>query len=351
MKDILNYDSVELEKLLVEEEGIESFRAKQLRSWLYRRRSVDFTEMTDVKETIRLQLAERYRIYRPEIVKQLESVDGSRKYLFRLDDGAEIEAVLIKQTKPNSVRFTVCVSSQVGCGMGCKFCRTALMGFKRNLQTYEIIGQVLALKDEAAKLDDVGDFSNIVFMGMGEPLHNFDNVMRAVTILNDPLGLAYSARKITVSTSGLVPEIELFGKHPGEASLAVSLNATTDEVRTRIMPINRKWNLESLFRALHQLPLKKNKHVTLEYVLLKGVNDSPQDLRRLPKLLHGLSVKLNLIPYNANSGLGFESTDGELIRDWQRQLNSKGINTRVRWSKGEDIQAACGQLAVQSPQS
>ena len=345
--DILNYDRDELASELSERFGYTTYRANQLFHWLYKRGHKEFEEMSNISRSARDELRENYRVSRPKIRTVQQSVDGTRKYLFDLPDGKSIESVLIKQPK----RYTLCVSSQVGCAIGCKFCRTALMGLVRNLQTAEIVGQVLAVKDDIRKInaeqESEIDFYNIVFMGMGEPLHNYENLTRAVRILNDELGLHFSQRKLTVSTSGLVPAIEKFGRSKAKANLAVSLNATTDEVREAIIPINRKWPLESLLRTLREYPLGKGKRITIEYVMLRDVNDTAADLKRLPKLLHEIPSKINLIPYNQNAGLNFRAPLRDNVDYWQKTLLDKGLNATVRWSKGEDIDAACGQLATQ----
>ncbi len=340
--ELLDFDRAELAAELEERFNLPAFRARQLIRWVHKRRVRDFSEMTDIAKPLREAFGDAYSVYRPELAERQISRDGTRKYLFRLEDGSEIESVLIKQPD----RLTLCVSSQVGCAMGCKFCRTALMKLKRNLATHEIIGQVLAVQDDAAELGL--DFHNIVFMGMGEPLHNFDNVLRALRLLNDELGHDFSYRKVTVSTSGLVPAIERFGQVGAPASLAVSLNATSDDVRTALIPINKKWPIETLMRTLHELPLSSTQRITIEYVMLAGVNDTDADLQRLPGILHGLPCKINLIPYNENAGLGFKRPSTQHIARWQDRLLSRGFNTTVRWSKGEDIDAACGQLATQS---
>lgn len=345
--ELLNFDRAELEAELSAELGLQPYRARQLMKWVHRRRSRDFGEMTDIAGSVRATLNERYNIFRPEIRSVEQSADGTRKYLMALTDGSLVETVLIKQPS----RYTLCVSSQVGCAIGCRFCRTALMGLKRHLQTFEIVGQVLAVQDDAAALGifqgDEG-FRNIVFMGMGEPLHNLENVTRAVRILNDELGHNFSSRKITVSTSGLVPAIRRFGESGAPANLAVSLNATTDDVRDEIMPINKRWPLNELLGVLRDYPLKSRKRLTIEYVLLRGVNDTPADLARLPGLLRDIPCKVNLIPYNANTGLGFEPPTREVIQQWQDKLLQAGLNATIRWSKGDDIKAACGQLATDS---
>ena len=349
MKDILDLDRDELALELESSFNLPGYRAKQLIQWLYRERVRDFSAMTNVSKALREQLAATYRIFRPEPAGVRLSSDGSRKFLFKMDDGALIESVLIRQTK----RYTLCISSQVGCAIACQFCRTGLMGLKRHLKTSEIIGQVLAVQDAIEELRKTDpnppeQFQNIVFMGMGEPLHNIENVIRAVKLLNDELGMNFSSRKITVSTSGLVPAIKEFGASGAGANLAVSLNATTDEIRTEIMPINKRWPLEELLAALREYPLRSRKRITIEYVMLRGVNDSDEDLRRLPKILRGIPVKVNLIPYNNNTGLGFEPPSREVIQRWQDGLLQHGLNATIRWSKANDISGACGQLATES---
>lgn len=354
MLDILDYDPVELESKLTADFGLERFRARQLRAWLYRRHVADFDAMSDIAKPARRVLSSNFRIFRPRIADLQVSRDGTRKFLFEMERGALVETVLIAQVGRDTMRGTLCVSSQVGCAMGCSFCRTATMGLKRNLAVHEIIGQILAVKDYIERESShVFDFSNIVFMGMGEPFHNYDNVVKAISILNDDLGLAYSSRKITVSTSGIVPAIRRFEEDGVGANIAISLNATTDEVRSQIMPVNRKWPIATLLATIRDIQAGRsltasgrNKHITIEYVMLGGVNDSDSDLKRLPRLLHGIPVKLNLIPYNENSGLGYKAVDPDRVINWQRALCASGLNTRVRWSKGEDINAACGQLAA-----
>lgn len=355
LREILGRDRNELAAELKATLGLEPFRARQLIQWLYRERHTSFSGMTNISREVREKLERTYSIFRPEVETSLLSQDGSRKFLFRLRDGMKVESVLIKQP----ARYTLCISSQVGCAIGCKFCRTGLMGLTRHLESAEIIGQVLAVQDEIERLralaqsgEDIGtvpeQFQNIVFMGMGEPLHNYDNMSRAVRLLNDELGCNFSSRKITVSTSGVVPAIERFGAEELPANLAISLNATTDQVRTEVIPINKKWPLDQLLQTLRAFPLKGRRRITIEYVMLKGVNDTADDLARLPKLLRGIPSKINLIPYNQNTGLGFYPPDRATIDHWQNTLLQKGLNATIRWSKGEDISAACGQLATEA---
>lgn len=356
-RQLLDLSPSQLDSLFSEELGLARYRARQVRSWVYRKSVSDFSRMTDISQPVREGLANRFKVYRPTLLSRQVSRDGTRKYLFGLEDGRAVESVLIFQPG----RFTLCISSQVGCAMGCTFCRTAQMNLKRHLRTYEIVGQVMAVKDDLqsdpyvvdgdVSTGSLDEFRNIVFMGMGEPLHNFDNVSKAVSIINDEVGLNIAARKITVSTSGLVPAIERFFAQGVPANLAVSLNATSNEVRSRIMPVNRRWPIEVLLQALRSAPVAKNQHITIEYVMLGGINDTKADLERLPKLLHKIPVKLNLIPYNENAGLGFREPRRDHVLSWQQVLCSRGINTRVRWSKGNDISAACGQLATNADKS
>ena len=331
-----------LEKILTETYKMPRFRAQQLFSWVYKRGVRDFSEMTDIGIESRALLATAFDFTLPEIVDRQISTDGTRKYLFKVSKGELIESVMIKQ--PN--RMTLCVSSQVGCAMGCSFCRTATMKLKRHLGVHEILGQVMAVIEDAKNFGD--SFQNMVFMGMGEPLHNLDGVVNATNILTDPKGLNFAGRRITVSTSGLVPQIEKFGQSSANINLAISLNATTDEVRNQIMPVNKRYPLQTLLATLRNYPLKPRRTITIEYVMLAGVNDSKEDLKRLPKLLEGIVCKVNLIPYNTNADLGFRCPSKELVYQWQKELLRSGVETTVRWSKGQDINAACGQLATAS---
>lgn len=331
-------------KAFVEEKiGERSYRAAQVFQWIYRQKVDSVANMSNLGRDLKDTIESNFTFALPQIHTRLISKDGTRKYIFQVDKGDLVESVMIKQ--PN--RMTLCVSSQVGCALGCKFCQTGTMGLKRHLGTHEIIGQVMAVIKDAQNFNDM--FTNIVFMGMGEPLHNYDNVTDALRILRDPDGLNMSARKITISSAGLVPALEKFGKETDvDASLAISLNATTDEVRSKIMPINNRYPLEVLLQTLREYPLGKREQITMEYVMLGGVNDTPEDLKRLPKLLRGLKAKINLIPYNFNNGLGFNPPDMTLPQKWQVELNRRGIIATIRWSKGQDISAACGQLVTES---
>lgn len=341
-KDFFNYSYSELVDVLDKEFGATRFRATQLFEWVYRRGVTDFDQMTNIGRALREKLAERFVFPVARIHDRQISSDGTRKYLFEVEGGDLVESVMIKQ--PN--RMTLCVSSQVGCAMGCRFCRTGTMGLKRSLSTSEIIRQVRGVIEDAKNFGD--SFSNIVFMGMGEPLHNFDGVTRAVKLLTDPVGFGMSPRKVTVSTVGLVPAIRKLAASDVSVSLAVSLNATTDEVRSQVMPINDRFPISELLDAVKQFPVGPRKRVTIEYVMLGGLNDTEDDMRRLAKMMRGLPVKINLIPYNDNAGLGFNTPPREWVHHWQRYMNTQGLQAFIRWSKGQDIAAACGQLATAS---
>ena len=329
----------ELREFVKSEIGESTYRADQVFEWVYKKKCTDPELMSNVSKSMRTELLKRFSFKDAEIAQRQISADGTRKYLIRYPSGDSVESVMIKQP----ARMTLCVSSQVGCGMGCAFCRTATMGFKRHLSLGEILAQVRAVIKDAEQFNDM--FSNIVFMGMGEPLHNWKNVARACRVLTDDLGFGMGPRKITVSTSGLVPSIKKFGAENVPVNLAVSLNATTNEVRTKIMPVNKAYPIEELLQALREYPLGPRKKITIEYVMLAGVNDFKDDLARLPKLLTNIRCKVNLIPYNENAGLGFKQPSSEIISRWHDELIRRGIDTTIRWSKGNDIQAACGQLA------
>lgn len=341
--DFFDLSYHELAELLEREIGTNKYRATQLFEWVYRHGVEDLEAMNNVGKALRADIAAKVHFSpRPRIHERHISSDGTRKYLFEVAGGDLVESVMIKQ--PN--RMTLCVSSQVGCAMGCKFCRTATMGLKRSLTTSEIIGQVRGVLEDAKSFGD--GFSNIVFMGMGEPLHNYDNVTRAVKILTDTRGYAMSPRKVTVSTVGLVPAIRKLGQSDVAVSLAISLNATTDEIRSQIMPVNNKYPISELLDAVKTFPLGPRKKITIEYVMLGGVTDTPDDMKRLSRMLRGLPVKVNLIPYNENAGLGWKAPTKDWVHTWQQYMNNQGQIAFIRWSKGQDIAAACGQLATAS---
>jgi 23S rRNA (adenine2503-C2)-methyltransferase len=340
--DFFDLSRDDIEKMITENFGESKYRSRQIFDWVYRKQVTDIALMTDISKSLREKLAATVIFANPVIRERQISLDGTRKYLFEVDNGDLVESVMIKQ--PN--RMTLCVSSQVGCGMACKFCRTGTMGLRRNLRASEIMQQVMGVLEDAKNFGDT--FQNMVFMGMGEPLHNFKGVTTALRLLRDPLGINLSGRKITVSSVGLVPAIEKFAQSGIDTNLAISLNATTDEVRDQIMPINKAFPIQKLLETLRAFPLKPRRKITIEYVMLGGINDTDADLKRLPQLLRGIPSKVNLIPYNENAGLGFTPPTRDTLQRWQDALMKSGFDTTIRWSKGRDIQAACGQLATAS---
>ena len=321
--------------------GEKPFRAKQLWKWLYIRLVGDFDEMTDLSKSVRAKLKEKARIDVLKLEDVYTSADGTRKLTWTTLAGATIESVLI----PTEDRNTLCISSQVGCAMNCQFCLTARMGLRGQLTTAEIVGQVIGTR---RLYEEEQHLSNIVFMGMGEPLHNPDNVIPATRVLINRDGLNFSKRKVTVSTSGLVPEIERFGEE-SEAQLAVSLNATSDEVRDWIMPINRRYNLDKLLGTLRSYPYRKHERVTFEYVMLDGVNDTEDDFRRLVRIASSIPCKVNLIPFNPHPGTEFTPSPMSRVESFRERLQAKHIHATIRTTRGDDEMAACGQLGKPGP--
>jgi 23S rRNA (adenine2503-C2)-methyltransferase len=321
--------------------GEKPFRAGQIFEGIYRQRWTTWESFTPLSKALRDRLEQSLELRWPEILESAASGDGSTKHAFRLADGACVEGVYM----PYEDRATLCLSSQVGCAMGCTFCATGQMGIIRNLGAGEIVGQVMAmLLHHAHPLDRP---VNLVFMGMGEPLHNLDHVMEAFRILTDPKGLAIPPRRITVSTSGLVSGIRRLGSFHPRPRLALSLNGTTDEARSRIMPVNRVWGLEALAQTLGAFPLDRDERITLEYVLLKGATDGNDDARRLAAFAQRFPSKLNLIPFNPHEGSGFEPPAEARIGEFCRYLASQGLVVSVRRSRGQDVAGACGQLVRQ----
>jgi 23S rRNA (adenine2503-C2)-methyltransferase len=321
--------------------GIAAYRADQIQKWVYLRQVDSFDLMTDLAKDIRELLSQNFVVGRLQAEKLETSRDGSRKYLFKLNDGRWIETVLI----PERDHYTLCVSSQVGCAQGCLFCLTAAGGFERNLTRAEIIAQV---RDIKRGLDDPKRLRNIVFMGMGEPLANYNNLVSALdTITDNDAGLRFASRRITVSTAGLVPKLAALGRDT-KVNLAISLNATDNETRSRLMPINRAFPLEALLEACRQFPLPPARRITFEYILIKGVNDSVDDARRLAKLLQPIRSKINLIPFNPHEGCDFQRPDEAAIQAFYDVLFAKNYTVIIRRSKGQDISAACGQLRARS---
>jgi 23S rRNA (adenine2503-C2)-methyltransferase len=321
--------------------GAPAYRGEQVFRWLHAEAVESPDQMSNVPRALREQLAAEAPL-RPLVTDVVqEARDGTRKLRFRTFDGRAIESVLIPDDDEERNKLTLCVSSQVGCAMDCGFCATATLGYGRNLAAGEIVEQVYRATKLAGRRP-----TNLVFMGMGEPLHNFENVARSLSLLQHPWGLHFSPRRITVSTVGLVPAIERLGKLDPAPNLAISLNATTDEVRDRIMPVNRKWPIARLLEAARRFPLSHGRRVTFEYVLLAGVNDSDADADRLVRLLRGMSCKVNLIPWNPFQGPAFERPTAERIRTFQERLRGAAMAVYIRTPRGDDIDAACGQLAA-----
>jgi 23S rRNA (adenine2503-C2)-methyltransferase len=324
--------------------GAEPFRARQLWHWIYHRGAADFAAMTSLSKAFRERLAARYELRRPAVSRALTSVDGTRKWLLRFADGQEVETVHI----PEEERGTLCVSSQVGCTLSCSFCHTGTQRLVRNLTGAEIVAQVMVARDAlgewpSAQHDD-RQVTNIVLMGMGEPLFNYDNVAEALKIIMDPEGLSISRRKITLSTAGVVPMIRRCGAELG-VKLAVSLHAVRDDVRDRLVPLNRKYPIAELLDACRSYPGASNaRRITFEYVMLKGVNDSPTDARELVRLLAGIPAKVNLIPFNPWPGAPYECSPEAAIAAFSDIVFSAGYSAPVRAPRGRDILAACGQL-------
>jgi len=314
------------------------FHADQLYHWMYGRQATSFEAMSDLSGALRRALPSRHRISWPEAQVAGRSADGSVKYVLRLEDGREIEAVHIVYGR----RITFCISSQVGCGLACGFCLTGTMGLVRNLTPGEILGQVSALA-HAGSVDLAS--VRIVFMGMGEPLHNYDSVLEAFRILVDPRGFGVNTRRVTLSTVGLVPGIERLAGEDPRPRLAVSLSASTDPVRDRLVPINRKHDLEALLGVCRRFPLAPRERITFEYILLQGINDGTADADRVARLLHGVRAKVNVIPYNETGLAGFRTPASPVAVRFRDTLLARGIPATIRWSKGRDIGAACGQLA------
>jgi len=315
-----------------------SYRAKQIYDALYRGQTSDLVQIRTLPQGLRNDLASHHTVGLPEIDRVYDSTDGTRRYLLRLSDGKTVETVLM----PEGERDTICISSQVGCPVDCKFCMTALLGLERSLTAGEIVGQVLLVARENRLRQDGGRL-NIVMMGQGEPLLNLANVVKATRILLDPAGFALSPRRITVSTAGIVPKIAELGREPVRPKLAISLNASTEESRQELMPITRKYHLRDLMAACKEYPLRPWEKLTFEYVLLKGVNDSDADARRVVKLLANLNCKVNLIALNPGPEIPYETPEPERVAAFQ-QILRRSMPCFIRKPRGLDIYAACGQL-------
>ncbi len=345
-RNLIGLERQELEAALAAI-GAPAFRARQLWHWIYHRGATEFVAMTSLAKEFRAALSERFVIDRPHVARDLRSADGTRKWLLRFADGQEVETVHI----PEEDRGTLCVSSQVGCTLTCRFCRTGTQRLVRNLSAAEIVGQAMLARDALGEWPSPPDgrlLSNIVLMGMGEPLYNYDNVAKALRIVMDGEGISISKRRITLSTAGVAPMIGRCGAELG-VNLAVSLHAVTDELRDRLVPLNRKYPIVELMQACRDYPRLSNaRRITFEYVMLKDVNDSPADARALLKLIRGIPAKVNLIPFNPWPGAPFECSSEAAIRHFSQIVFDAGYASPVRTPRGQDIMAACGQLKSDS---
>ena len=337
--DLAELERPALEAALVEC-GQDAFRGGQIFRWIHRRGVTDVGAMTDLPLDLRRRLAAEFVLTTPTLAHREKSSDGTEKFLLRLADGRQIESVFI----PDTPSMTFCISTQVGCAMACAFCLTGKMGLVRNLTAGEIVGQVRVLAAALAMRDTP---FNIVLMGMGEPLHNYDETMKALRILADPHGLAVPPRRVTLSTVGLLPALARLASEPVMPNLAISLHAPTDRLRGELVPLNKKYGVAEIIAACQRFPLQKRRRITFEYVLLAGVNDSPQDARLLAKLLARVKSKVNLIPLNAAPGIPYERPSDEAVEGFARILADHHVWVSVRKSRGRDIRAACGQLIVE----
>jgi len=337
--DLAALEIAELEAAL-ESRGVERFHARQLYRWIYKRGVTDIDRMTDLSRADRETIKREFLISTPKVVADDRSIDGTRKFVLELSDGRRIESVFI----PDTPSMTFCISTQVGCAMACEFCLTGKMGLVRNLTAGEIAGQVRVL---AAAVNLLDHPFNIVLMGMGEPLHNYDNTMKALRMLHEEHGLAVSPRRVTLSTVGIVPGLERLAREALMPNLAISIHATTDEQRTRLVPPNRKYPLAEILEVCRRFPLKRRSRITFEYVMLAEVNDTPDDARRLARLLQGIKSKVNLIPLNPAPGIPYERPSDERVNRFAQILADRHLTVSVRKSRGRDIRAACGQLIVE----
>jgi len=341
--NLLDYDRQGLRDLFVQL-GEKPYRAEQAMKWIYHRHATDFAQMTDIGKALCAKLSEVAQIVPPKTMFEKQAADGTYKWLLGLDGGSAVETVFI----PESSRGTLCVSSQIGCGLNCTFCSTGTQGFNRNLSTAEIIGQVfVAAKHLGNVPHQQRKLTNVVMMGMGEPLLNFDNVVTAMGVMRDDLGFGLANKRVTLSTAGLVPMIDKLSES-SDVSLAVSLHAPNDELRTELVPLNRKYPIDELLAACARYAARRPRTtITFEYTMLKGVNDHPEHARQLIKLMRRLPAKVNLIPFNPFHGTRFERSDEDVIRAFQKILLDADVLTMVRRTRGDDIDAACGQLKGQ----
>ena len=317
--------------------GKERYRSVQILRWLYQKGVRSFDEMTNLSKRFRQELSRVSFISSLHPVRVEQAKDGTKKFLFQFDDGNRVESVLI----PDKARLTLCLSTQVGCALGCRFCLTGKLGWKRDLTTSEILNQILAVKKT---IPGKASITNIVLMGMGEPLANYENTLKALTLMLHPDAFKFSSRRITLSTVGLLPQLEQLSKEKISFCLAISLNATDEETRSYLMPVNRRYPLNKIMKLCKKFPLRPRSRITFEYVLVEGINDSPQDAERLIKILRGIPSKVNLIPLNEAPGIPFKKPSDEAVKRFQEILMEGGLTAIVRISKGREISAACGQL-------
>lgn len=339
--DLKNLSPAEMEGFIASF-GKERYRSIQILRWLYQRGVHSFDEMTNLSKQFRQEMAEISFISSLQPLQIEQSRDGTKKFLFQLEDGNQIESVLIPEKK----RLTLCISTQVGCAMGCHFCLTGKMGLKRDLTVSEILNQILAVKET---LNAETSITNIVLMGMGEPLANYENALKAIGLMTYPEAFKFSARRVTLSTVGLLPQMEQLSREKIRFRLAISLNASDEETRSRLMPVNRRHPLKKLLELCRKYPLPPRARITFEYVLIHGENDSLEDAKRLIKLLKGIPSKINLIPLNEAPGIPYKKPPEERVRQFQEILMEGGLTVIVRTSKGADISAACGQLQGKTP--
>ena len=337
--DLAGLELKELESF-VQSLGHKKFHARQIYHWIWKRGVTDFNDMTNLSRELRTALAEQAVVSLPEVIQHDVSEDGTQKFVLRLADGRQIESVFI----PDTPKQTFCVSTQVGCAMGCAFCLTGKMGLIRHLTAAEIAGQVRLLAKSTDLLDKP---FNIVLMGMGEPLHNYDATMKSLRMLNEKEGLDMHPKRVTLSTVGLVPMMDKLAQEDLMPNLAVSLHAATEDTRRSIVPPTKKYSLQDIIDACKRFPLSKRRRIMFEYVMLKGVNDSDEDARRLVKVLSGVKAKVNLLPLNEAAGIPFERPSDERVNKFAKILAGKGLMVSVRKSRGRDIRAACGQLIVE----
>jgi 23S rRNA (adenine2503-C2)-methyltransferase len=329
---------------LIKEFDLPAYRARQIFQWLYRPNITDFEQMSNLSKDLRVSLAAQTSFERLEPVKVEQSSDGTVKYAFKLVDNEIIESVLI----PEEDRYTLCISSQVGCAMGCGFCLTGTMGIKRNLTPGEIVGQIIKVRDMMSQhFGEDARINSLVFMGMGEPLANFENLLHGLEIITDQNGLDFSGRRITVSTCGIVPKIKELGKRT-KVNLAVSLHSVDDRIRSQLMPINKKYPVNKLLEACRDFPMPKRKRIMFEYIMIKDINDSVVDAEQLAAKLKGIPCKINLLPYNETNALSYQRPSDEHIELFQKTLWKAGFTVLIRTSRGADISAACGQLVCKT---